>query len=181
MIYETQKNGFHLLRFKAAVDNPLLSVDGVPTAATTFSINAKPTNAVSINSLDTNYIQIIGALQGAENDSAVVNLYAGRKGFAPIDLVAQLTFTAGTSEVVYDPETGVVQGTGTGINDMDLYCDTIAITNDWWLTSCDIGANQGLNAVASFLFDSLGYDWLFAELKTLNDTAAAIKLWWSYL
>ena len=173
---KTRKSGFHLLRFKAAVDATLLA-----TGTSGFNMLTKPDGAVDISSLDINRLEIIAAIQGADGETAVVNLYAGRSNKGPARLLATLTWTGGTQEITYDPESGVAQGTADGTtNTMDRYCDTVAITENAGLVGVNLGIDQGNDRIASVWFDPWGNNWLYAEVETLTDPEA-IKLWWSYV
>ncbi len=182
-IDRTFRAGWHLLRFAAAVDSPLLM-----DSTSGLTLSAKPTGSVDVHSQDINYIELIAAIEGADTEAAVVNIYAGRHNTAPpgsevylARLVAQLTLIGGAGVVTFDPETGVAQGgttkTAAGIN---RWCDTIALTEDAWLTDVFLGNDQGNERIAGVIFDLAGYEWMFAEVETLS-APEGVKLWWSYL
>ena len=96
----------------------------------------------------------------ANNKDMAWRLLAWRNENGPAEIVANGTATTGTQEVVTYPHNGAA---ATNV----FWCDTIVITNEYWMKEVESTAAGG-DSIAKLFLDSCGYRYWKMEITEIG-------------
>ena len=109
----------------------------------------------------------------ADNKDMAWRLLAWRNENGPAEIVAYGTAKTGTQAVITYPHNG--NGTGALVN----WCDTIVITNEYWMKEIEATAAGG-DSISKLFLDACGYRYFKMEITTSGDPVANAACYYGY-
>jgi len=147
------------------------AITAADTALAATTLDSKPAGAfdIPVEWHRAKELMLCIAVDGADGDSNVLDLYAGaNENEGPSLYVGRLTTTAGLMEVNTDPETLEAS------TDLDLFVDSITVTTDGWPSGLNVGPDNANDRMQVAYFDLLENRWLYVAGQTINSTKVTI-------
>ncbi len=109
----------------------------------------------------------------ADNKDMAWRLLAWRNSNGPAEIVANGTAKTGTQAVVTFPHNGAA--TGGNVN----WCDTIVITNEYWMKEIEATAAGG-DSMSKLFLDTAGYRYFKMEITTSGTPVVNAACFYGY-
>jgi len=185
-ILSTTLAGYSLLRAEANENTTLINLTTggdfahKPAAAKSLKADIGEHGTfitkAGIDTTTANGVQLIFCGGAAADKTFHYKIYAWKNANGPAEVVADGNGVLGTQAVVKYPDTAAAATS-------KFWADTLTVTG-YWLKTVTSTATTGSNGVAKLWFDMCGYEWLYVEITSADNTtgteAGLISVYWSY-